>query len=183
MELELNSNEGIIDLLEKRTDVAIRIGRLKDSSLHATPVGTGRMLILASPEYLAARGTPDTVAALAGHTLLGFTDPETLNHWPLNDLDGQRLHIRPAIRSSSGETLRQLALQGAGIVCLSDFMTDEDRRQDRLRPLLAEQTLEIRQPINAVYYRNTALSSRIRSFVDYLTEQLALAGYNGKKIK
>jgi len=180
VELELNSNEGITDLLEKRTDVAIRIGHLKDSTLHATPVGIGRLHILASPEYLAARGTPATVQELTGHTLLGFTDPETLNHWPINDADGQRLHIRPAIRSSSGETLRQLALQGTGIVCLSNFMTDEDQRLGRLRPLLAEQTLVIQQPINAVYYRNTVLSSRIRSFVDYLTEQLTLAGFSGK---
>ncbi|HEY1142210.1 MAG TPA: LysR substrate-binding domain-containing protein, partial [Lysobacter sp.] len=104
--------------------------------------------------------------------LLGFSQPESLNLWPLLDDDGQPLHIRPEIRSSSGETLRQLALQGAGIVCLSDFMTSADRAAGCLEELLADRTLEVRQPINAVYYRNTAVSVRIRSFVDYVRERL-----------
>src|SRR3546814_11930255 len=58
VELELNSNEGIVDLIEKRTDVAFRIGVLKDSTLHARPVGTSRLRLLASPAYLKRHGTP-----------------------------------------------------------------------------------------------------------------------------
>ena len=172
VELELDSNEGIIDLLERRTDVAIRIGRLKDSTLHATPIGSSRVRVLASPDYLATHGTPKAVAALAEHTLLGFSQPESLNGWPLLDALGQPVHVRPHIRSSSGETLRHLALSGAGIVCLSDFMTLEDRKAGRLLQLFRKQTLEVRQPINAVYYRNTVLSSRITSFVAFLKEAL-----------
>ncbi len=177
VELELNSNEGIIDLLERRTDVAIRIGRLKDSTLHATPIGSSRVRILASPGYLAERGEPAAAADLANHRLLGFNQPESLNEWPLLDNDGQPLHIRPDIRSSSGETLRQLALGGAGMVCLSDFMTRQDRQAGALRELFQAQALDIRQPINAVYYRNTALSSRIKSFLDYLKERLGKRGF------
>lgn len=56
VELELNSNEGVIDLLERRTDVAIRIGRLKDSTLHSRLTGNSRLRILASPAYLDAQG-------------------------------------------------------------------------------------------------------------------------------
>ncbi|WP_410012456.1 LysR substrate-binding domain-containing protein [Sodalis sp. RH24] len=175
--LELNSNEGIIDLLEKRTDLAIRIGRLKDSTLHARLIGNSRIRVLASPAYLAARGTPASVAELSRHTLLGFNQPEALNEWPLPDDSGLPLHIQPSIRASSGETLRQLALNGAGITCLSDFMTCADRREGRLCQLFQRQTLDVRQPINAVYYRNTALSSRIQSFVDYLVEALGPHGF------
>ncbi|WP_413728994.1 LysR substrate-binding domain-containing protein [Sodalis sp. RH22] len=175
--LELNSNEGIIDLLEKRTDLAIRIGRLKDSTLHARLIGNSRIRVLASPAYLAARGTPASVAELSRHTLLGFNQPEALNEWPLPDDSGLPLHIQPSIRASSGETLRQLALNGAGITCLSDFMTCADRREGRLCQLFQRQTLDVRQPINAVYYRNTALSSRIQSFVDYLVEALGSHGF------
>jgi len=173
VELELTSNEGIIDLLERRTDVAIRIGGLKDSSLHAAPIASSRIRVLASPAYLAAHGTPRSPADLAGHTLLGFLQPESLNEWPLRDGDGQPLHITPAVRASSGETLLQLALQGAGMVCLSDFMTQAARRNGHLQQLLPAHTLEVRQPIHAVYYRNTALSARIASFVTYLQEALA----------
>lgn len=172
VELELNSNEGIIDLIEKRTDVAFRIGPLKDSTLHATPVGTSRIRMFASPAYLKRHGTPVEPAQLAQHALLGFTQPETLNDWPLRDADGNILRIRPTIASSSGETLRHMALMGLGIVCLSDFMTHEDRRSGKLVQLFPEQTLDVRQSINAVYYRNTALAARITCFVDHVVEML-----------
>lgn len=178
VELELNSNEGNIDLLERRTDLALRIGHLKDSSLHAVPIGRSRVRVLASPGYLAAHGTPKRVADLREHTLLGFSQLESLNEWPLEDADGQPLHIQPAIRSFSGETLRQLALNDAGIVCLSDFMTRADRQSGALRQLFPRQTLDVRQPVNAVYYRNTAISSRIKSFIDYLVESLGPRGFD-----
>ncbi|EDT43007.1 LysR family transcriptional regulator [Burkholderia ambifaria] len=172
VDLELNSNEGIIDLLERRTDVAIRIGRLKDSTLHSRRIGNSRLRILASPAYLEAHGQPRKVEDLAKHTLLGFTQPESLNVWPILGADGEPCRIEPGIWSSSGETLRQLALEGTGVVCLSDFMTAQDREAGRLVQVLARQTLDVEQPINAVYYRNTAISSRIASFVDYMIEVL-----------
>ena len=178
VELELNSNEGNIDLLERRTDLALRIGSLKDSSLHAVPIGRSRVRVLASPGYLAAHGAPKRVADLREHTLLGFSQLESLNEWPLEDADGQPLHIQPSIRSFSGETLRQLALNDAGIVCLSDFMTRADRQSGALRQLFPRQTLDVRQPVNAVYYRNTAISSRIKSFIDYLVESLGPRGFD-----
>ena len=178
VQLELMSNEGVIDLLERRTDVAIRIGSLKDSSLHATPIASSGIRVLASPGYLAEYGMPRSVEELTKHPLLGFMQPESLNDWPLVGADGQTLHIEPTVRASSGETLLELALQGAGIVCLSDFMTQTERKAGRLQQLFPRQTLEVRQPINAVYYRNTALSSRIASFVNHLKENLT-EGFEG----
>ena len=168
--LELTSNEGWIDLLEHRIDVAIRIGRLKDSTLHARPIGSCRLRVLASPAYLKKHGQPRDVTELENHVLLGFTQPLSLNDWPLLAPDGMPLHIKPTIAASSGETLRQLALAGQGMVCLSDFMTHRDRAEGRLVEVLPKQALEMRQPINAVYYRNTALSARISTFVSYLSE-------------
>lgn len=168
--LELTSNDGLIDLLEQRTDVAIRIGRLKDSTLHARPIGSCRLRVLAAPAYLERHGRPRNIADLANHVLLGFTQPTTLNEWPLPAQDDLPLRITPTIAASSGETLRQLALEGTGIVCLSDFMTHRDRVEGRLTQLFPTRTLEVRQPINAVYYRNTALSARIATFVNYLSE-------------
>ncbi|MCC6075778.1 LysR substrate-binding domain-containing protein [Pseudomonas sp. GCM10022188] len=173
IELELNSNDQIIDLLEQRTDLAIRIGALRDSSLHARPLGRSRVRVLASPSYLAARGMPRTPAELDGHDLLGFTQPDSLNLWPLRHEQGDQLPIAPTLKASSGETLRQLALAGAGLVCLSDFMTAEDRRSGTLVEVLAAHSADTRQPINAVYYRNTALAARIACFLDYLSECLA----------
>lgn len=173
IELELNSSDQIIDLLEHRTDVAIRIGPLVDSSLHARPLGSCLLRVLASPAYLKAAGRPRNVADLARHSLLGFTQPESLNAWPLRNPSGERYTITPALRASSGESLRQLALAGAGLVCLSDFMTGADRARGDLVQVLPSATVEVRQPIHAVYYRNTALVSRIACFLDYVAAHFA----------
>nr|WP_218626612.1 LysR family transcriptional regulator [Pseudomonas sp. dw_358] len=173
IQLELNSNDLIIDLLEQSTDIAIRIGALADSSLHARSLGCSPLNILASPEYLACRGTPQRVQDLADHTLLGFTHTETLNHWPLRHEEGDRWLIRPHLSASSGETLRHLALAGEGVVCLSHFMTFADIEQGRLVVLLADANSGYRQPINAVYYRNSQLALRIQCFLDFIQAKLA----------
>ena len=170
--LELCNNEHVIDLLERRTDVAIRIGPLRDSTLQARALCTSRIRVLASPAYLAARGKPRTVQDLAHHTLLGFTQPESLNRWPLRGTHGDEWPIVPSLTASSGETLRQLALAHVGLVCLSDFMTAADRESGRLVQVLARDTVEVRQPINAVYYRNTQLAARIVCFLDFLQERM-----------
>lgn len=175
IQLELNSNDLIIDLLEQSTDVAIRIGTLADSTLHARSLGSSPLNILASPAYLKQHGTPDSVDALGEHVLLGFTQTESLNHWPLRHAEGDRLFIQPAISASSGETLRQLALAGEGVVCLSHFMTHEDIRLGRLKIILPDANTGYRQPINAVYYRNSQLALRIQCFLDFI--QKKMAGY------
>lgn len=166
--LELDTDELNIDLLERRTDIAIRIGALRDSTLHARPLGSSQLRVLASPAYLAQNGRPKSVTGLAKHTLLSFTQPAPLNRWPLRGVHGDEWPVTPAIGASSGETLRQLALQGTGIVCLSDFMTAGDRRRGDLVQVLAKDTVEVRQPINAVYYRNTQLAARIACFLEFL---------------
>ncbi|ARP87038.1 LysR family transcriptional regulator [Bordetella genomosp. 9] len=170
--LELHTSDQIIDLLEQRTDIAIRIGPLRDSTLHARPLGSNALRILASPAYLAERGKPRTPADLARHSLLGFTQPDSLNQWPLRHASGESMAIQPTLAASSGETLRQLALAGQGLVCLADFMTVEDRRRGDLVQVLTRHTVDVRQPVHAVYYRNTQLASRIACFLDYVAERM-----------
>ncbi|MFK3793604.1 MULTISPECIES: LysR family transcriptional regulator [Pseudomonas] len=173
IQLELNSNDLIIDLLEQSTDIAIRIGTLADSTLHARSLGCSPLRILASPAYLERHGTPHSVAELSAHTLLGFTQTESLNHWPLRHPHGDRWQIQPGISASSGETLRHLVLEGQGIACLSHFMTIDDIRAGRLMPILGEFNSGYRQPINAVYYRNSQLALRIQCFLDFIQGKLA----------
>lgn len=173
IQLELYSNDLIIDLLEQSTDVAIRIGELADSTLHSRYLGSSALNILASPQYLDLHGVPDSVDALSGHTLLGFTNTESLNYWPLRHNEGDRLLIKSAVSASSGETLRLLALAGEGIVCLSHFMTHEDIRSERLKIILPGASSGHRQPIHAVYYRNSQLALRIRCFLDFIQEKMA----------
>lgn len=173
IDIELVSNESLVDLLEARTDVAVRIGELKDSSLSATPLGLSQIRILASPEYLQKYGTPQSVEDLAHHQLLGFNSLPKLNDWPIYDTFNNLFHAQTNIKADSGETLRQLALCGTGIVCLSDFMTQQDLKEGRLIELFAASTIKMQQPINLVYYRNRKLSQRVSSFIEFIKKELS----------
>ncbi|MGZ9711907.1 LysR substrate-binding domain-containing protein [Glaciimonas sp. GNP009] len=92
--------------------------------------------------------------------------------WPLRHKDGENLAIVPTLVASSGETLRQLALHGLGIVCLADFMTRGDIVAGRLKSLLTDAYNGDDQKIHAVYYRNTQLSRRISCFLEFLQQKL-----------
>lgn len=179
IELQLNTHDLNIDLLEQSTDVAIRIGALQNSTLHARHLANSALKLLASPDYLSRYGTPETAVALDDHVLLGFTQPESLNQWPVRRINAtDKLTITPDMAASSGETLRQLALAGQGIVCLSDFMTHEDVRNQRLVPVLPGLTEKQVQPIHAVYYRNSPLALRIQSFIDFMQKTLSSQPWN-----
>ena len=172
IELELTSNEGFVDLLEKRTDVAIRIGKLSDSTLHARPLGKSLLHIVASPDYFAKRGLPTNPEDLSSHQIVGFAGNKVLNHWPLpNQSD-----VAPTVTASNGETVRQLALAGNGIACLSGFMVQEDVAAGRLIPILEQDKLANtdRERVNAVYYKSSSVSKRISAFIDFIQPRLKL---------
>ena len=169
IQLELASGETVVDLIEERADVAIRIGALPDSTLNARKLGTSRLRVLAAPGYLARHGTPATIADLAQHRTLGFAAPASLNTWPL--MDGWP--AAPAVLASSGETVRHLALAGAGIACLSDFLTRADIASGALVPVLPALTFESRQPVWAVFYKQGALAPRVAALVDFIAKRLA----------
>lgn len=170
--LELTSNDRIADLIEQRTDIAIRIGALHDSTLHARALTSSPLDVLASPDYLTRHGTPATPADLARHVLPGFVQYEQGNLWPLRHAEGDSLSVAPGLAASSGETLRQLALEHQGIVCLADFMTRDDIAAGRLVPLLTDWNSGQRQQFHAVYYRNTRLAQCTACFLEFLQQKL-----------
>ncbi|WP_105645062.1 DNA-binding transcriptional regulator YafC [Cronobacter malonaticus] len=168
--LSLVSSETFINLIERKVDVAIRAGTLTDSSLRARPLFTSYRKIVAAPDYLERYGVPATICDLKDHVCLGFTEPVSLNTWSVACEDGQLLEITPGMTSNSGETLKQLCLSGNGIACLSDFMIDKEIEQGKLVELLAEYRLPVEMPFSAVYYSDRAVSTRIRTFIDFLSE-------------
>lgn len=172
IEIELNSNDQIIDLLEHKTDVAIRFGELNDSSLHAKLVCKSRLYIVASPEYLKTNGYPKTPADILNHSTLGFSKISHLNTWPIQ-VNNQHLTVNPKIKSSNGETVRLLALQGLGITCLSNFLVQDDLKNGRLIALFEDQIELYYQNIHAVYYQQEHLPKRLRLFIEFLAEKLA----------
>ena len=172
VQVELTSAETIVDLIEEKADVAIRIGQLADSTLRARRLGSSRVRVLASPGYLEKHGRPRSVDDLARHRLLGFAAPASLNTWPLRHGGGEGLHIAPQVCASSGETVRHLALAGAGIASLSDFLTRADVAAGRLEPVLPEATLAWTQPVWAVFYHQGVLAPRVTALVEFLARRL-----------
>lgn len=172
VKLELTSNEGFIDLLEQRTDVAIRIGKLTDSNLTARPLGKSPLHLVASPAYLEEFGTPSSPAELDQHRTVGFIGAKALNRWPLPG----KPYFEPNIAADSGEVVRQLALGGRGIACLSNFMVSRDFEQKALLPVLGNCLVpdKGRELVSAVYYRTSRVSSRVSTFLDFIQPRLTL---------
>ena len=170
--LDLTSHDNIIDLLEHKTDLAIRIGDLKDSNLHARLLGKSKLRLVASPEYLYQHDEVAHINDLSTHKLIGFNDASKLNSWPLKTPVKLNFHMT----GSSGETLRQLCLNHQGIALLSHFMIGEDLESGRLVEVLPEAIVRPnnREAIQAVYYKNSAVSSRILAFLDFIQPRLTL---------
>ena len=172
VQLELNTDDIVIDLLEQQTDIAIRIGELRDSTIRARMLGHSRLRLLASPAYLAKYGEPQSVAALSQHRLIGFSNSDVHNRWPVWEKEGALLQIKPTIGASSGETIRQLALAGQGIARISDFVSESDMASGRLVQVLESETRDTRLPVHAVYYSNSTLAARITCFLDFLRDKI-----------
>ncbi|WP_028773754.1 LysR family transcriptional regulator [Shewanella waksmanii] len=172
IELVLSSSEGFVDLIEQRTDVAIRIGQLADSTMHARALGQSLLYIVASPTYLARQGVPQTAAELANHQLIGFSGAAILNRWPLAGMEP----ISPCISCSSGETVSQLVLAGNGIGCLSGFMVKRHIASGELVALFESQKLTQtgREQVNAVYYKSSTVAKRVSVFIDFIETRLTL---------
>lgn len=171
--LSLVSSETFVNLIERKVDVAIRAGQLTDSSLRARPLFNSYRKIIASPNYLEQHDKPKYPQDLLNHTCLTFTEPASLNMWPVKGIDGQLMEVTEGISSNSGETLRQLCLAGNGIACLSDFMVNKDIQNGQFVEVLKEDLQPVPLPFHAVYYSDRVVSQRIRVFIDSLTQYLA----------
>ncbi|NMR25694.1 LysR family transcriptional regulator [Pseudoalteromonas sp. NEC-BIFX-2020_015] len=170
--LDITSHDNVIDLLEHKTDLAIRIGQLPDSNLHARKLGISQLHLVASPAYLKQSSALNTELDLYNHKLIGFTGTTKLNKWPLQ----QACALNFSLNASSGETIRHLCIAGQGIALLSQFMIADDLTHNRLIKVLPQaiKTPNQREPVQAVYYKNSAVSSRIAAFLDFIQPRLTL---------
>ena len=173
IEIELNSHDQVIDLLQHKTDIAFRFGELTDSSLHAKLICKSRLYIVASPDYLANNGHPQHPQDIQDHCVIGFSKVQHLNTWPLHIAD-EPLRVQPKLKASNGETVRRLALEGLGITCLSAFMIAQDLKKNRLVALFEDQIEHDYQSIHAVYYQQEHLPKRVRIFIDFLAQKLSV---------
>lgn len=174
VELELTTNDTVVDLLDNKVDVAIRIGDLKDSTLHARVLGQSPLMLVASPDYLQANGTPTHSRQLSEHTLIGFSHASHLNNWYLKDPNNA---LNFELKASSGEVIKQLCVNGMGITALSYYMIHKELEDGTLVEVLpnAIHHPNRRESIQAVYYKQSALASRISLFLDFIQDKLTLA--------
>jgi DNA-binding transcriptional LysR family regulator len=175
--LDLMLTDTLIDLMQERADVAIRVGPLRASRLVARKLGTSRMVVVGAPEYLARAGRPRTPADLAEHRGISWTFPRIRGGWPFKRGDRTEEAVPPpAARVSDGEAARRLALGGVGLARLALFHIGPDIESGRLVPVLQGYNPGDREDIHAVYVGHTApLPARVRAFIDFLAEHVRMS--------
>ena len=175
--LDLVLTDTLIDLMQERADIAIRVGPLKASRLVARKLGTSRMVVVGTPNYLARFGTPKTPADLTEHRGIGWTFPRIRGGWPFRRGDRtEEAMPPPAARASDGEIARRLTLGGVGLARLALFHIGPDIEAGRLVPVLQSYNPGDREDIHAVYVGHTApLPARVRAFIDFLAEHVRVS--------
>lgn len=175
--IEVALTDTVVDLLEQRADVAIRVGAMRESRLLARKLGDSRMVVIASPAYLAARGTPATPQDLARHNMLDFGFGKWKGGWPFRTGDGQTITVTPSGNAlvSDGEAMHRLALAGMGLARLARFHVEADIVAGRLVPVLEEFNPDDIEPVHAVFVGHSGqLPARVRAFLDFLVETVRL---------
>lgn len=170
--LDLVQTDRVVDLLTERTDVAVRAGPMKSSSLVARKLGETAMVIVGSPAYLERFGTPVSVEDLDKHSRLGFGYVRTVDGWPLKGKSGTIvLPVSGRMKASDGEALRRLALTGNGLARLAAFTVRDDIATGRLIPVLDHLNPGDREAFHAIHLgQGGPLPSRVRALLDFLAD-------------
>jgi DNA-binding transcriptional LysR family regulator len=171
--VDISLTDAVVDVAAGQADVAIRFGRLADSPLTARRLGDTGRTIVASPAYLARRGTPRVPEDLHDHDCLSFNFRRVEPVWPFRR-DGRdyALTVSGSVEANNGETLTQLALAGVGVTRVGNFSVADAIDDGRLVPLLEEFNPGDREPIHAVFVGGANMPARVRVFVDFLAERL-----------
>lgn len=172
--LEIDVSDQIRDVHAGEVDVAIRFGPLPDSGLHARKLGETGRVVLASPEYLARAGVPQTPADLDQHNCLDFSFRRFESGWPF--CQQQQVYFRQVrgnVIANNGETLVELALQGVGITRVGRFHVQQQLANGQLVALLESYNPQDKEAIHAVFIGGHSMPARVRVLVDYLVEKMA----------
>lgn len=175
--VDLTLTDQIVDLVEERADVAIRIGPLRDTRLRAKKLGRSAMALVASPDYLARRGTPATPDDLDAHDCLRFSFRRSIDSWPFL-VDGRLIHkpIEGRFYGNSGEVVRQMAVAGCGIARHGRFHVADDLKAGRLVEVLRAYDAGDGEDIHALYAPEDRAAARIRALLDFLEAEMRIAG-------
>ncbi|PKM21029.1 MAG: LysR family transcriptional regulator [Gammaproteobacteria bacterium HGW-Gammaproteobacteria-15] len=174
IELDLDFTDRLVDVIEEGFDAVVRTGEPEDSRLSARRLGRFQMKLVASPAYLAQRGTPQTPADLLQHSCLHFRFPNSgkLETWALKQpLDEAKLQLPTSMICNNIETRLCFALQGLGIAYLPDFAIREPLSKGLLQPILADYVHRT-GVFHILWPASKHPSPKVRALVDFLSARV-----------
>lgn len=169
--LDVNLSDRTSDLVEEGLDLAVRISRSPHPAFIARKLATTRMVLCASPEYLAIHGTPSHPQDIAAHEVVSYTYWSSRDEWEFMRADGvvETVKTRPRMHANSGDTCVAAALKHHGMVMQPDFLLYQALRSGALVQLLPQyEAVEL--GIYAVYASRRQLPLKLRYLIDFLVE-------------
>lgn len=174
--LDVTLADRLVDLVEEGYDVAIRIATLESSTLVSKRLATTRMVLCASPTYLAQHGTPTHPADLAQHSVISYSYWATKDEWRFNGPEGPvSVKTNPCIHTNSGDTCRAAALSHQGVILQPTFLVGKDLSDGTLLELMPEYR-SIELGIYAVYPTRKHVSAKVRALIEFLAARFAGRG-------
>lgn len=177
LEVYLDMDDRVVDLIQGGYDMALRIGRLADSSLIARRLAPMRNVVCASPAYLVERGRPAHPADLARHECLLYTGTARPDTWSFQ-IDGQwtAIQVHGRLQANNGDMLLSAAIAGYGIAQLPSFIVGTSLERGELTCLLHDFPIQ-EGAIHAIYPPARQMSRRVRAFSDFLVERIGKNPY------
>lgn len=171
--IDLSFDDRYVNLVEQGVDLAIRMGRLADSSLGARYLGTNPWLMVAAPSYLAARGAPRVPADLAHHTCLVYSSVQGDDRWAFTGPSGEEVSVpvRGPLRSNNLSAVLAAARAGMGLAVLPWYVARESVADGVVQQVLSDHTLPA-QEVHAVFPSPRQVPSKVTSFIAFLQEAL-----------
>ncbi len=169
--VEVSLSERMVDLISEGFDLAFRGGRLEDSSLVARPLGKGKAWVIASPDYLAARGIPKHPRDLAGHECILFRASFGADRWTLEGPDGatETVSVRGRVTSDEFGFVKSMVAGGHGIGCVPWMLCEPDLSSGRLVRILSPWGVPGGQ-MHLVYPSAEHLPQRVVLFRDFVLD-------------
>jgi len=172
LRVDLSFDDRYVNLVEQGVDVAIRMGRLADSTLGARHLGMNPWVLVASPAYLAERGTPREPDDLTSHDALIYSSVQGDARWTFTSPEGQALSVPVAgrLRSNNLSALLSAAREGMGVAALPRYVAHESLRTGAVVTLLDRHALPA-QEIHAVYPSPRMVPAKVTEFIGWLRGQ------------
>ena len=174
LQVDLSFDDRYVNLVEQGIDLAVRMGRLADSQLGARYLGTNPWVVVASPDYLAAHGTPQQPADLGAHAALVYSTVQGDERWQFAGEQGhtETVPVKGPLRSNNLSALVAAARAGLGVAVLPQYAAHGALQSGALLPLLQRWALPV-QEVHAVFPSPKLLPSKVRSLCDFLAPRFA----------